>query len=80
MNDDFYREVGRWYATAVTLGQRPAKSIADATGRPVTTVHRWIREARQRGVMPPSAGKGRTGGVTTCPTCKGRGRIRQVAS
>lgn len=33
---------------------RPAKLIAEASGVPVTTVHRWIREARRVGALEPA--------------------------
>jgi transposase len=39
----------------------PAQTIAEANGVPVTTVHRWIREARRRGSLPPARGKGQAG-------------------
>lgn len=52
--DDFYREVGQTYAIAYQTSQRPAADIAEATGVPVTRVHRWLKEARRRGLMSPA--------------------------
>lgn len=58
--DGFSRQVALAYNSAVLEGRAPAKILADEAGVPVTTVHRWIREARQRGHLPP-ARKGRAG-------------------
>ncbi|MBX3313765.1 MAG: hypothetical protein KF906_05535 [Actinobacteria bacterium] len=53
--DDFYRQVAYAWAAAVAEGHRNAASvIAEANGVAVTTVHRWVREARRRQVMAPS--------------------------
>jgi hypothetical protein len=53
--DDFYRRVADVFSRAA--GPRPAIRIAEANGVPPSTVHRWVKEARRRGVMPG----GRTG-------------------
>lgn len=58
--ETFYRQVAQAYNAAVVTTRGPAKLIADQAGVPVTTVHRWIREARRRGYLPP-ARKGRAG-------------------
>lgn len=58
--EGFYRQVAEAYNSAVMEGPAPAKALAEEAGVPVTTVHRWIREARQRGHLPP-ARKGRAG-------------------
>lgn len=58
--DAFSRRVAQAYTAAVESTGAPAKALADEAGVPVTTVHRWIREARQRGHLPP-ARKGRAG-------------------
>jgi len=52
--DSFYEKVGEVYSALAASGsRRPAQDIADANGIPrVTTVHRWIREARDRGLLP----------------------------
>jgi hypothetical protein len=49
----FYRRVGIAYRTYARMGQHPAPSIAMEADVPVTTVHRWVREARRRGHLPP---------------------------
>lgn len=57
--DEFYQAVGTAYAAALALGHRaPARAIAEANGVPVTTVHRWVKEARRRGLWAPS-GRGK---------------------
>ncbi|MEU7807893.1 hypothetical protein AB0B18_15715 [Micromonospora chalcea] len=58
--DAFSRRVAQAYAVAVESTSAPAKALADEAQVPVTTVHRWIREARQRGHLPP-ARRGRAG-------------------
>jgi hypothetical protein len=58
--EGFSRLVAEAYNSLVTTTSAPAKALADEAGVPVTTVHRWIREARQRGFLPP-ARKGRAG-------------------
>lgn len=58
--DAFSRRVAQAYMAAVESTGAPAKALAEEAGVPVTTVHRWIREARQRGHLPP-ARKGRAG-------------------
>ena len=51
----FYKGVAHAWAAAITEGHRnPATVIADANQVSVTAVHRWVREARRRGVMAPS--------------------------
>jgi hypothetical protein len=58
--DEFYRRVAEIYAKAAAASTRPAAELAEAWGKPTTTVHRWIREARRRGHLPP-AEQGRRG-------------------
>lgn len=52
--DDFYRFIGEVYGKAATVSTRPAAELAKLWEVPVTTVHRWIREARRRGYLPPA--------------------------
>lgn len=59
--DDFYRQVAELYAALVAAGRQPAPVIAEANGVPATTVHRWVRVARERGFLGPAAGRGRAG-------------------
>lgn len=50
-------EAYRWYTAA---GKSPAPAISEVANVPVRTVHRWIYEARKRGILPP-ARQGRAG-------------------
>lgn len=56
----FSQQVAEAYNEAVLSTSKPAKVLAEEAGVPVGTVHRWIREARQRGYLPP-ARRGRAG-------------------
>ncbi|MDQ7910757.1 hypothetical protein RB614_40330 [Phytohabitans sp. ZYX-F-186] len=58
--DGFSRRVADAYNEAVVSTRKPAMVLAEEAGVPVTTVHRWIAEARRRGHLPP-ARKGRAG-------------------
>lgn len=60
LNDEFFAELARVYRQAVAETRAPAKLIADELGIPVGTVHRWVREARIAGALPP-ARKGAAG-------------------
>jgi len=55
--DDFYRHVAQTYSQVAQATARPAPIIAEASEVPVSTVHRWVKEARRRGFLSP----GRTG-------------------
>lgn len=53
--DAFYRAVAAAWATAVLYNeQSPAEALASANHVALSAVHRWVREARKRGVMAPS--------------------------
>jgi hypothetical protein len=56
----FYRQVADAYTGLRAQGNRPAVELAEANGVPITTVHRWIRRARELGYLPPGQ-KGRAG-------------------
>lgn len=58
--DEFLIEVAHAYSSLAKDGQKPAPVIAEEAGVPVTTVHRWIKESRRRGLLAP-ARKGATG-------------------
>lgn len=58
--DGFYREVARAYHDLALGSSRPAAELAEANGVPRTTAHRWIKEARRRGYLPPGR-PGKTG-------------------
>lgn len=57
--DRFYQRVADLYLRASTQSGRPAEDIAEANGLPVSTVHRWVKEARRREILfPGQRGKG----------------------
>jgi hypothetical protein len=58
--DEFYQRVAAIYSFKAAASSRPAVEMANANGVPVTTVHRWVKEARRRGFLPPGQ-KGRRG-------------------
>ena len=49
--DEFYATVADRYLALATLSNRPAQELAKANQLPVTTVHRWLKEARTRGLL-----------------------------
>lgn len=53
--DAFYASVARAYTSLAARHRRPAAELAEINDVPVTTVHRWIKEARARGLLPPGA-------------------------
>jgi hypothetical protein len=58
--DSFYRDVADIYQDLAQRSSRPAADLAEANSLPVTTAHRWIKEARRRGFLPPGR-PGKTG-------------------
>jgi hypothetical protein len=59
--DKFYAQVAAAYRWLAENGsRRPALDIAERNGVAVTTVHRWIAEARRRGILEPGV-RGRAG-------------------
>jgi transposase-like protein len=59
-SDEFYQRVAASYSARAARTSRPAVEMANDNGVPVTTVHRWVKEARRRGFLPPGQ-KGRRG-------------------
>ncbi len=57
--DLFYERVARAYSWLAEQGNRPATELAEVNDVPVSTVHRWVKEARHRGLLGP----GRRGGA-----------------
>lgn len=55
--DSFYAAVAEAFLWLSSVGNRPAQELAEANGVPVTTVHRWVREAKSRGLLV-APGKG----------------------
>ena len=51
--DQFYREVATAYLELAQITPRPAADLAHSHDVPQTTAHRWIKEARRRGFLPP---------------------------
>jgi hypothetical protein len=51
--DSFYQEVAHTYLDLAQASIRPVAELAEANGVPVTTAHRWIKEARRRRFLPP---------------------------
>jgi hypothetical protein len=49
----FYKQVAELYIRLTDASRRPAAELAEAAGVPVSTAHRWVREARRRGFLPP---------------------------
>lgn len=60
LTDDFLQDVADAYRALTDTTKAPAPSIAESANVPVRTVHRWIYEARKRGILPP-ARAGRAG-------------------
>lgn len=51
--DRFYADIAAEYQDHTRTSRRPAADLADRHGVPVTTAHRWIKEARRRGLLAP---------------------------
>ncbi|MFF2215028.1 hypothetical protein [Streptomyces antibioticus] len=60
LTDDFLEEVADAYRWFTEARRPPAPAIAETADVPVRTVHRWVYEARKRGILPP-ARAGRAG-------------------
>jgi hypothetical protein len=57
-SEDFYRRVSDAHAyVTATRGGSAAQAIADANGVPLSTVYRWLKEARRRGLTSDEASK-----------------------
>jgi hypothetical protein len=52
-SDDFYAHVAAIYRHLAANTKQPVASIAQANDVPKTTAHRWVKEARARGHLPP---------------------------
>lgn len=61
--DSFYQDVAVAYVELSGRSKQPAADLAEANGVPVTTVHRWVKEARRRGLMAPGRGQRSTEGT-----------------
>jgi hypothetical protein len=49
--DSFYRQVGVAFLWLAAMSSAPAQQLAAVNGVPVGTVHRWVREAKLRGLL-----------------------------
>ncbi|MEU0428524.1 hypothetical protein ABZ235_33970 [Streptomyces canus] len=49
--DAFYAEVAERFLQVAAISPRPAQELAEANDMKPTTVHRWIREAKARGLL-----------------------------
>ena len=56
--DAFYHHVADLYLHLAAATARPAHRLAEANRVPVATVHRWVREAKARGVLVLPAHRG----------------------
>ncbi len=52
--DDFYRSVAERYAELARFVRNPAAVLAEESGVQSVTIHRWLKEARRRGLYNPS--------------------------
>jgi hypothetical protein len=57
--DLFYQQVVAAYAELSQRERAPARALAELNEVPVTTVHRWLKEARRRELMMSPTWKGR---------------------
>ncbi len=60
LTDEFLENVVAMYRWAVASGKAPGPTIAKAAEVPVSRVHRWVSEARKRGLLPPAV-RGKAG-------------------
>lgn len=52
--DEHYAQVAEVYDEALDGGDPPTVSVAEAFAVPYSTAARWIRRARQLGLLPPA--------------------------
>lgn len=52
-SDDFYASVASTYRHLASATHRPVVELAEANEVPRTTAHRWVKEARRRGMLAP---------------------------
>ena len=51
--DEFYGAVASTYRHLVSATHQPVVVLAEANEVPRTTAHRWVKEARRRGMLAP---------------------------
>jgi hypothetical protein len=59
--DSHYQRVADTYTLHVEHGQPPAKRMSEDWGVPVSSINRWTKEARRRGLLAPARSRGRAG-------------------
>jgi hypothetical protein len=52
-SDDFYATVASTYRHLASATHQPVVELAAANEVPRTTAHRWVKEARRRGLLAP---------------------------
>lgn len=52
-SDEFYAEVAAVYASLVSETHQPVAVIAEKNQVARVTAHRWVKQARDRGLLPP---------------------------
>jgi len=53
--DEFYCQVASIYSELLRFGSaNPVATLAQRNNAPLSTVQRWVREARRRGFLPPA--------------------------
>ena len=60
LGDAFYQDIAALYQSLASETHKPAAALSEMRNVPVTTAHRWVREARRRGYLPPGR-QGRAG-------------------
>lgn len=56
--DTFYADFAERFAYQASVSNKPAHDIANANVIPVSTVHRWAKEARRRGLLSTYGNRG----------------------
>lgn len=54
LTDGYLARIAAEYVELTRARRHPAVVIAERRGTPVRTVHRWIAEARKRGLLAPT--------------------------
>jgi hypothetical protein len=54
--NEFYMQVADAFGWLSQSSARPAQDLAETNNVPVSTVHRWVKEARRRGYLGPASG------------------------
>ena len=50
---EHYRQVAEVYDEAIDAGDPPTQAVAETFDVPYTTAARWVRRARDLGLLPP---------------------------